>query len=163
MRWLSLIEVLESVEKFFLIIAKVLGPKKKFNINLDIIRSLVHLLRPFKFVTQVLQRGTEPSFHNVLVSVLTLRANLESASSLIEYETPFDVAKDSNGDQLDSDNDDHLYESEDNLSSTSLTWLLRGKCAVAFLYCLHHIGERFSEVCLDPLNRSTKTYREILA
>jgi hypothetical protein len=102
-------------EESFLISAKVLGPKKKFNINLDIVRSLVRLLRPFKFVILVIQKSTEALFHNVLVSVLTLRGALKSTSSLIEYETSFDNARDSNGDQLDDDNDDHLYESESNI------------------------------------------------
>jgi hypothetical protein len=99
---------LESIEKSSLIIANVIDPKKKFSINLDIIRSLLRLLRPFKFVIQVIQKSTEPSFHIVLVSVLTLRAALKSASSVIEYETSFDDAKDSNGDQLNDDKEDHL-------------------------------------------------------
>jgi hypothetical protein len=86
----------------------VLDPKKKFNINMNIVRSLVRLMRLFKVVIPVIQKDAEPSFCNLLVSVLTLRAASESASSRIGYETSFDDVKDSNDDQLDDNNDDHL-------------------------------------------------------
>ncbi|CAF1207983.1 unnamed protein product [Adineta ricciae] len=88
-RWLSLIELLESVEKSSSVIGKILPGKKRFNINIDIVRSLIRLLRPFKFVIQIIQKSTEPSFHHVLISTLTLRAALESMSSLIAYEKSY--------------------------------------------------------------------------
>jgi hypothetical protein len=82
-RWLSLIELLESIEKSSFILGKIMTGKKRFNINMDIVRLLIRLLRPFKFIIQIIQKGTQPSFHNVLVSALTLRAALESMSSLV--------------------------------------------------------------------------------
>ncbi|CAF1209747.1 unnamed protein product [Adineta ricciae] len=105
-RWLSLIELLESIEKSSNIIGRVLLGKKKFNINMDIVRSLVRLLRPFKFIIQIIQKGCEPSFHCVLISLLTLRASLESMSSLIAYEKSHNV----NGGDSDEDDDD--FESD---------------------------------------------------
>ena len=59
-RWLSLIELLESVEKSAHVVGKVLVGKKRFHIDMDIVHSLIRLLRPFKFVIQIIQQSTEP-------------------------------------------------------------------------------------------------------
>jgi hypothetical protein len=105
-RWLSLIELLESIDKSFTVLTKVLAGKKKLNINVDIVRSLIRLLRPFKSIIQLIQKSSEPSFHNVVVSVLTLRAALASAASLIEYEKSYEYASNLDGDLFDYDNDE---------------------------------------------------------
>lgn len=107
-----------------MIIPKVLGGKRKFTINMDIVRALVRLLRPFKFVIRIIQKGTEPSFHNVVVSILTLRAALESASSLADYERSCDDANHPESDLCDDD-DDSCYESEGKRCVVSPTCLSR--------------------------------------
>lgn len=75
---------------------------------MNIVRSLIRLLRPFKQIILIIQRGKEPSFHLVLISILTLRTAMESMSSLIAYEKSYKEDETSNiGIHVDNE-----YESE---------------------------------------------------
>ena len=50
-----------------------------------IISQLIHLLKPFKHVLVIIQKGKTPSLHLVTIAVLTLRQALETHTSLVEY------------------------------------------------------------------------------
>lgn len=63
---------------------------------MNIVRSLIRLLRPFKQVIVIIQTGKEPSFYRVLISILTLRTAMESMSSLVAYEKSYNDDETSN-------------------------------------------------------------------
>ncbi|CAF1508392.1 unnamed protein product [Adineta ricciae] len=86
-RWLSFVNLLESIDRSFLAIKKVLANKKKtFAIQLDVVQGLVRLLLPFKELIIKLQTGKMPSLHYVLIGIGTLQSALSSFDSLLEYE-----------------------------------------------------------------------------
>ena len=79
-------QLLQSIDRSFKETRKVLQAKKKiFAIDQSMIKSLIVLLRPFKHVLTVIQRGNEPSLYLVLISVLTLRKALGSFDNLVEF------------------------------------------------------------------------------
>jgi hypothetical protein len=85
-RWLSTMQLLESIDRSFKETRRVLQAKKKpFAIDQRIIKSLILLLRPFKHTITVIQRGNEPSLYLVLICVLSLRKALGSFDNLIEF------------------------------------------------------------------------------
>ncbi|CAF5099123.1 unnamed protein product [Rotaria sp. Silwood1] len=76
-----------------------------------IISQLVHLLKPFKQVLVIIQKGKTPSLHLVTIVILTLRRSLESYSSLIEYNKNYEI--DQSSEDL-SENEDEYVEEEGN-------------------------------------------------
>ncbi|CAF1298727.1 unnamed protein product [Rotaria sp. Silwood1] len=74
-----------------------------------IISQLVHLLKPFKQVLVIIQKGKTPSLHLVTIVILTLRRSLESYSSLIEYNKNYEI--DQSSEDL-SENEDEYVEEE---------------------------------------------------
>ena len=85
-RWLSLIELLESVKRSYKQIKKVLMNKKKtFALDKLIISRLIRLLQLFIHVMVVVQQEKAASLHLVTTAILTLRQALHTHTSLIEY------------------------------------------------------------------------------
>ncbi|CAF1565237.1 unnamed protein product, partial [Didymodactylos carnosus] len=87
-RWLSLINLLESIAKSYEQTKKVLAGKKqqnKFHIDKQNVQELIQLLKPFKRVITLIQKGCEPSLYMVLICVLKLRKTLRTSESLFKY------------------------------------------------------------------------------
>ncbi|CAF1438083.1 unnamed protein product [Didymodactylos carnosus] len=86
-RWLSLIQLLESILKSYKQTRKILLGRKQhlFNVDTKNVRDLARLLRPFKRVIKLIQMGNEPSLYMVLICVLKLRKILASFNNLLEY------------------------------------------------------------------------------
>ncbi|CAF4884479.1 unnamed protein product, partial [Rotaria sp. Silwood1] len=88
-RWLSIMESLESILRSFKIIKKILINKQQqkllLNVNDKIIKQLLLLLKPFQDVIKLIQVGNSPSLHMVLLCTQTLRDALKSYESLMNY------------------------------------------------------------------------------
>jgi inorganic triphosphatase YgiF len=103
-RWLSKIQLLQSIDRSFKETRKVLQAKKKlFSIDQAMIRSLILLLRPFKHVLTVIQKGKEPSLHLVLICVLTLRKALGSFDKLVEFNNENKEPSSTNDNEIEDD------------------------------------------------------------
>lgn len=72
--WLSIMQLLESIDRSFKETKIVLQEKKK-SIPIDrlVVRQRVRLLRPLKHAITIIQKGNEPSLYLVLICVLTVR------------------------------------------------------------------------------------------
>jgi len=82
-------DLLESVIKSFKIIRKLLIGKEKQNLisdlNLQYLKQLCTLLKPFKHVIVSVQKGNAPSLHLVTMCYITLKHVLQSFESIKKY------------------------------------------------------------------------------
>jgi len=70
-----------------------------------VISQLIHLLKPFKHVLLIIQKGKTPSLHLVTIAVLTLPQALETYTSLIEYNKNY-------GNNSSTEDEDESFEEE---------------------------------------------------
>ena len=86
-RWLSFINLLESIDRSFFSIKRVLAnKKKKFAIEQEVIQGLIRLLLPFKELLVKLQTTLTPSLHFVLIWIGGVQSTLSSFDALLECE-----------------------------------------------------------------------------
>ncbi len=89
-RWLSLINLLESIVRSFKVTKTILsnrGQTARLNtIYEDILKQLVCLLKPFKHMLHMIQTGDEPSLYMVLICSLTLKTALASFDEILKYQ-----------------------------------------------------------------------------
>ena len=105
-------QLLDSIDCSFKETKKVLQEKKKsFSIDRRIIKRLTRLLRPFKHVMTVIQKGNEPSLYLVLICVLTLRQALSSFDNLVKFNK--ENYESSKGEDNPMDDDDIDFDSEE--------------------------------------------------
>jgi len=97
-----MVNLLESIKRSYKQIKKVLSDKKKI-ITLEklIVRQLICLLRPFKHIIIIVQKGREPTLHLVTLAILTLRDTLNTHEALVEYSENYEM--DSSPHEVDED------------------------------------------------------------
>ncbi|CAF3746157.1 unnamed protein product [Rotaria sp. Silwood1] len=81
------------------------------------ISQLIHLLKPFKHLLVIIQKGKTPSLHLITIAILTLRRALESYTSLIEYNKDYGI--NSLTEDL-SENEDELFEEKEEVRECHL-------------------------------------------
>ncbi|CAF1155607.1 unnamed protein product [Adineta steineri] len=90
-RWLSLINLLESLVTSYEQTKRILNNRRqqaKLNkIDEYTLKQLICLLKPFKHVLQLVQKGDSPSLYMVLPMTLTLKKALSSFDELLKYQT----------------------------------------------------------------------------
>ncbi|CAM4889910.1 unnamed protein product [Rotaria socialis] len=113
-RWLSFINLLESIDRSFFSIRKVLANKKKtFAIEREVVQGLIRLLLPFKELLTKLQTSKTPSIHLVLIGIGSLRTTLSSFDMLLEYEKKNKIYfQEENLDSLDINSSNSIQEDE---------------------------------------------------
>ncbi|CAF1639363.1 unnamed protein product [Rotaria magnacalcarata] len=106
----SMSQLLESINRSYGRIKKILGDRKKV-IVLDklIILQRIILLRPFQHIILFLQKGQEPTLHLVTIAILTLRDAFNTHKSLLEYGQSYQ--ENPSGEEPEED-DEYLEESE---------------------------------------------------
>lgn len=113
-RWLSIIESLESILRSFKIIKKVLASKQQqklaMNVDEKTIKQIILVLKPVKHVMKLIQTGNSPSLFMVLLSVETLRDAMSSYKELLNYNGVHD--SDGSSDESAEPDDDLLEELE---------------------------------------------------
>ncbi|CAF3898659.1 unnamed protein product [Rotaria sp. Silwood2] len=113
-RWLSIMESLESILKSFKIIKKILINKQQqkllIHVNDKTINQLLLLLKIFQDVIKLIQVRNSPSLHMVLLCIQTLRDVLKSYESLVNYDNSRDNCE---LEQLGETGDDLLEQLED--------------------------------------------------
>ena len=86
-RWLSMIELLESILLSYKQTKRVLTIRKQQSklvvIDEKIVEGLIHLLKPFKKTLKLIQTGNSPSLYMTLICTLSLRKTLSSFENLI--------------------------------------------------------------------------------
>ena len=113
-RWLSIMQLLESINRSFKETKKVLQEKKKsFFIDRFIVKRLIYLLRPFKHIITIIQKGNEPSLYLVLICVMTLRRTLISFDNLVNFNRENDDDRNMSTKKKESDDDQYDIESEE--------------------------------------------------
>lgn len=118
-RWLSLIDLLESLVKSYKQTKKVLINRRqqaKLNkIDERVLKQLISLLKPFKNVLQLVQKGDGPSLYMVLPCTLALRTALSSFDELLKYQN-FTINNEADEDNKQSTDDESelLAESDGN-------------------------------------------------
>ncbi len=116
-RWLSLIDLLESLVKSYKQTKKVLINRRqqaKLNkIDECVLKQLICLLKPFKNVLQLVQKGDRSSLYMVLPCTLALRKALSSFDELLKYQnfTKNNTAEKEN--EEDSDDESELLAESD--------------------------------------------------
>lgn len=110
-RWLSIIESLESILRSLKIIKKVLASKQQqklvMNVDEKTIKQIILVLKPVKHVMKLIQTGNSPSLFMVLLSVETLRDAMSSYKELLNYSS----VRDNDGSSDESEGpDDDLFE-----------------------------------------------------
>ena len=107
-----MIQLLESLLEPFQSTRVVLSKRKQLsrmaNINEAIVQQLIRLLKPFKHVVQIVQKGNSPSLYMVLICTLTLRETLSSFDALMNFNRKYETKTSNIG-----NNDDELNESVD--------------------------------------------------
>lgn len=106
-RWLSIMELLGSIDRSFKETKKGFQEKKKsFAIDRLIIKRLLRLLHPLKHIMTIVQKGNEPSLYLVLICHMTLRKALSSYDNLVQFH------KDNNDSSTErkSNDDDDQYD-----------------------------------------------------
>ncbi|CAF1516085.1 unnamed protein product [Adineta ricciae] len=112
-RWLSLIELLESILRSYKQTKRVLTVRKQQSkiavIDEKIVDGLIKLLKPFKKTLKLIQTGNSPSLYMVLICTLNLRKSLSSFKNLIASS---DFEKNDLDESNTNDFDEDLVESE---------------------------------------------------
>ncbi|CAF4151060.1 unnamed protein product, partial [Rotaria sordida] len=85
-RWLSLIDLLKSLEKLK-------------NVDEYVLKRLICLLQPFKQVLQLVQQGDSPSLYMILPCVLSLKKALSSFDEVLKHQ----MSKITNSNEEDND------------------------------------------------------------
>jgi hypothetical protein len=105
-----MIQLLESIKRSYKQIKKILIDKRKtIIIDKSTIARLICLLRPFKDIIHIVQKGKEPTLHLVTIALLTLRHTLNTHESLIAYSQSYET--DSSTHDID-DSDEHIEDDE---------------------------------------------------
>ncbi|CAF2099479.1 unnamed protein product [Rotaria magnacalcarata] len=112
-RWLSLCDLLESVVKSFKIIRKLLIGKEKqrliIDLNLQYLKQLCTILKPFKHAIVSIQIGGAPSLYLASMHYAALKDVLQSFESVKKYnEENIDVKKENRS--FDDSTDDDLEQ-----------------------------------------------------
>ncbi len=123
-RWLSLIDLLESLVKSFRQTKKILvnrSQQVKLNkIDEYVLKQLICLLKPFKNILQLIQTGNSPSLYMVLPCTLTLKKALSSFDELLKYQKSIINNETKEDDEEDTDEETELLaESEGNAKCIS--------------------------------------------
>ncbi|CAF4192312.1 unnamed protein product, partial [Rotaria sp. Silwood2] len=116
-RWLSLIDLLESLVKSYKQTKRILFSRRqqeKINkIDEYVLKQLICLLKPFQHVLQLVQQGDCPSLYMVLPCTLTLRKALSSFDELMKHQMSKTADnKDENTENIDVEEAELLAESE---------------------------------------------------
>ncbi|CAF2648409.1 unnamed protein product [Rotaria sp. Silwood2] len=89
-RWISIIDSLQSILKSFKVIKKILIYKQQhkliMNIDEKTIKQILLLLKPFRDVIKLIQTGNSPSLYMVLLCFQTLKDVMSSYQSLLDYD-----------------------------------------------------------------------------
>ena len=86
-RWLSLINLLQSIVRLYKATQRVFVMQSKFNgIDEDILKQLIRLLKPFKHVLKILQSTNTPSLYMVLICTLMLKKAVASFDEMMKYQ-----------------------------------------------------------------------------
>ncbi|CAF1550174.1 unnamed protein product, partial [Adineta ricciae] len=100
----------KSILKSFKIIKKILCSKQQqklvMNVDQNIIKQIILVLKPVKHVVKLTQNGNSPFLFMVLLSAETLRNVMSSYDELINYDIAFESNK--NLDELDDDLSEEL-------------------------------------------------------
>jgi hypothetical protein len=108
-RWLSLINSLQSLARAYKSTKKVLHKHDRLIfIDSDDLAWLIRLLLPFKVIIEKIQTGNSPSLHYVLLSYMTIRRVLSSTEELQRFNTEFAGENMSTHVTIDEDGDDDL-------------------------------------------------------
>ncbi|CAF2915108.1 unnamed protein product [Rotaria sp. Silwood2] len=159
-RWLSLSHLLESVIKSFKITKKLLYGKQKQHMIHDLdeqyLKQLVLLLKPFKHMMTILQRGNSPSLHLVSLCYMTLKEILNSYESLKKYNKE-------HSDQFgENQNSENLYDDDDlEHELQGITWFRERLLLLLkemFVLDIRHIVATL----LHPLYRSLKKFPDYI-
>jgi hypothetical protein len=90
-RWLSLIDLLESLVKSYKQIKRILINRRQLaklnKVDEYVLKQLINLLKPFKHVLKLIQTGNSPSLYMVLPCTLTIRKALSSFDELLKHRT----------------------------------------------------------------------------
>lgn len=107
-RWLSLTDLLESVVKSFKITRRLLIGKAKqqliMELNLQYLKQLCIILRPFKHIITYIQKGDGSSLHLVSMCFITLKETMSSFESVKDYIS--ENVREKEKEQLFDDSDD---------------------------------------------------------
>jgi len=110
-RWLSLINSLQSLHRAYKATKKVLHKHdKQIYANPTDLKWIIRLLLPFKVITEKVQTGNKPSLHMVLLSTFILRNTLSSTEELQRFFADFNNEEKENNDDADKPSDSEDYE-----------------------------------------------------
>ncbi|CAF4464520.1 unnamed protein product [Rotaria socialis] len=91
-RWLSLINLLESIVLSYKVTKRVLINRKQQmklkGIDEKVLKQIIRLLKPFKQVLKIIQTTNTPSLYMVLICTHKLRKTLSSFDELTNYHSP---------------------------------------------------------------------------
>jgi len=117
-RWLSLINSLQSLHRAYKATKKVLQKHdRQIYINPDDLKWIIRLLLPFKVIMEKVQTNNKPSLHMVLLSTFILRRTLSSTEALQQFHADFNNSDGKrrnvgDGEQVDSEDDELIIETE---------------------------------------------------
>ena len=112
-RWLPLVEQLESISHSYKQIKKVLMERKKsLVLDKSLISQIIPLLKPFKHVIIIIQKGIAPSLHLVTIAVMTLRETLRDYTSLMDYVKSYGI--NSSAEDVSEEEEEYVEEDEGN-------------------------------------------------
>ncbi|CAF1043629.1 unnamed protein product [Adineta ricciae] len=161
-RWLSLINLLESIVRSYKATKRVLINRKqnsKLNgIDVEILKELIRLLKPFKHILKIVQTTNTPSLYMVLICTLMLRKTLGSFEELLE----FHQSEPPTNDSIDDENS-NSHAIEDTIESEGIQ-ILRLRI-LELLNMMFELDVRhYASTLLHPRYRKlkdcTKTERE---
>ncbi len=141
---MSLIDLLESIVKSYKQTKKILiGRRQQSKLNkIDeyVLEQLICLLKPFKKVLQLVQKGNSPSLYMVLPCTLTLRKALSSFDELLKYQTLKTTNSEAEDDEENIDDESQfLAESEGNTKRFSFAL----QCLIQNILQLFQVFEYF--------------------
>lgn len=107
-RWVSLINLLESINASFIQIRTVLTFRKQLqrlsSINQYLVKQIIYLLKPFQFIIKMIQSGSNPTLYLILPCTLSLRRAFTTFDNLLQHIKKNECQE--NNDNLDDQHED---------------------------------------------------------
>ncbi len=161
-RWLSLINSLQSFHRAYKATKKVLHKHdKQVYVSPNDLKWINRLLLPFKVITEKVQTGNKPSLHMVLLSTFILRHTLSSTEELQRFFANFNNKEKENNDdvdgQVDSEDDELNIETEPTGKTSTLFTIYLTRFMKVLLFFVN-VWNVYSKTCFNWINVIMQLY-----
>ncbi|CAF1391214.1 unnamed protein product [Rotaria sordida] len=155
-RWLSLIDLLDSIRTSYMEIKLILSRRKNQSrltiISQILLEDITRFLTPFKSVLKLIQAGSKPTLYLVLPCTLTIRKVLNSFDELLDHVKKYALDEKTNNKLHNNVDDDNCFNCEEDKGLK----YIRERTSVLFSNMLELDSRHYCATILHPDYRTLR-------